>query len=117
MPKSRNKKVQDFLDEILIIDNEKHIILNAMREIIFDNYQTTNERMMYGGIMFSIDNDDFGGLFVRKNHISFEFIKGFLMKDPNKFLEGNGKYRRHLKIKSIDDIQNKNVEYFLKQAI
>ena len=117
MRKSKNKKVQDFLDEILIIDNKKYIILNAMRELVFENYQTTDERIMYGGIMFSLDNDDFGGLFVRKNHISFEFIKGFLMKDFNKLLEGKGKYRRHLKIKSIEDIQNKNVEYFLKQTI
>jgi hypothetical protein len=117
MLKSKNKKVQEFLNEILIVDNEKHLVLNAMREIVFESYNETDERMMYGGIMFSLDTDDFGGLFVRKNHISFEFIKGFLMKDPNKLLEGNGKYRRHLKIKSIDDIQNKNVEYFVKQAI
>ncbi len=44
--------------------------------------------------MFSLD-EDFGGLFVRKRHISFEFGKGFLMDDPNKILEGKGKYRRH----------------------
>ena len=117
MQKSKNKKVQEFLDEILIVDNEKLIILNAMREIVFENYQTTDERIMYVGIMFSIDNDDFGGLFIRKNHISFEFIKGFLMKDPNKLLEGNGKYRRHLKIKSIDDVKDKNVDLFVKQAV
>ncbi|MDY0199544.1 MAG: DUF1801 domain-containing protein [Tenuifilaceae bacterium] len=117
MQKSKSKKVQAFLDEILTVDNEKFIIINAMREIVFENHKTTDERIMYGGIMFSIDDDDFGGLFVRKNHISFEFTKGFLMKDPNKLLEGNGKYRRHLKIKSIDDIQYKNVEYYIKQAI
>ncbi len=39
---------------------------------------------MYGGIMFSLD-DDFGGIFVRKNHISFEFGNGFAMDDPDKF--------------------------------
>jgi len=117
MQKSKNKKVQEFLDDILIVDNEKHIILNAMREIVFENYPATDERIMYGGIMFSLDTEDFGGLFVRKNHISFEFIKGFIMKDPNKLLEGSGKFRRHLKIKSKEDVQNKNVEYFLKQAV
>lgn len=116
MQVSKNKKVQEFLDEILIVDNEKHIILNAMREIVFENYQATDERMMYGGIMFSLDADDFGGLFVRKNHISFEFTKGFLMKDPNKLLEGKGKFRRHLKIKFLDDVKNKNVDLFVKQA-
>ncbi|NOQ75961.1 MAG: DUF1801 domain-containing protein [Crocinitomix sp.] len=117
MQKSKNKQVQGFIDELLSVDNEKYSTLNSMRDLVFKNYQTVVERIIYGGIMFSVNAEDFGGLFVRKNHISFEFVKGFLMKDPNLFLEGNGKYRRHLKIKSIDDIQNKNVELFLKQAV
>ena len=114
---SKNMEVQKFLTEISLIDGDKIESLNILRDIVFEIYPKTDERMMYGGIMFSVDNDDFGGLFVRKNHISFEFIKGFLMKDPNKLLEGNGKYRRHLKIKSIDDVKNKNVDLFVKQAV
>ncbi len=69
---------------------------------------------MYGGIMFSLDGD-LGGLFVRKNHISFEFTEGFLMNDPKGMLEGKGKYRRHLKIRTLADIANKDVEFFVKQ--
>ncbi|MDP8171354.1 DUF1801 domain-containing protein [Pasteurella skyensis] len=117
MMKSQNDQVQTFLNDILSIDNEKYLILNQIREIVFENHQTTDERIIYGGIMFSINNKDFGGLFVRKQHISFEFVEGFLMEDPNKLLEGTGKYRRHLKIRTIDDLQNKNVEYFIKQAV
>ncbi len=113
---SKNEKVQAFLEELEAIDNEKYIILERLREIVFDCYSETDERIMYGGIMFSL-NEDFGGLFVRKNHISFEFGKGFLMDDPNKNLEGKGKYRRHLKIRSIDDIDKKDVASFVKQAI
>ncbi len=114
---SKNTEVEKFLNEISLIDSNKTESLNIMRDIVFKIYPKTNERMMYGGIMFSLENNDFGGLFVRKNHISFEFIKGFLMKDQNKLLEGNGKYRRHLKIKTIDDIKNKDVKNFVKQAI
>ncbi|MEE9449171.1 MAG: DUF1801 domain-containing protein [Ignavibacteriaceae bacterium] len=115
--KSKNKKVQNFLDEIMMIDPEKHNPLLEMREIVYDVYPETNERIMYGGIMFSINFEDFSGLFVRQKHISFEFSKGFLMKDPNKFLEGNGKYRRHLKIRTNADIKNKKVIFFVKQAV
>ena len=39
------------------------------------------------------------------------------MKDPNKLLEGSGKFRRHLKIKSKEDISNKDVDFFVKQAV
>ncbi len=117
MKNSKNERVQKFLDEITVIDSEKFDILNSMREIVFKTYPETDERIMYGGIMFSLNNEDFGGLFVRKNHISFEFSKGFLMKDPNQFLEGSGKFRRHLKIRSKDDIRNKDVGSFVKQAV
>ena len=38
------------------------------------------------------------------------------MQDPENSLEGGGKYRRHLKIFKYDDIKNKKVGYYIKQA-
>ena len=116
MKKSKDERVQKFLDEIIMIDSEKYNTLNAMREIVFKTYPNTDERIMYGGIMFSLDTEDFGGLFVRKNHISFEFSSGAGMKDPHEILEGSGKFRRHLKIRSLADIKDKKVNFFVKQS-
>ena len=116
MEESKNGQVQNFLEEIMLFDDEKFNILQKLRKIVFKIYNDTSERMMYGGIMFSIDGD-FGGIFVRKNHISFEFGDGFKMNDPNKLLEGKGKSRRHLKIASLLDIKKKKVKYFVKQAL
>ncbi|XDD46907.1 DUF1801 domain-containing protein [Leptospira sp. WS39.C2] len=114
MKKSNDEKVQYFLDEIKIKNEGQFKILQKLRELVFKAYPKTIERIMYGGIMFSLV-EDFGGIFLSKNHISFEFGKGFLMKDPKKLLEGTGKFRRHLKIKSIEDIKNKDVDFFIKQ--
>ncbi len=110
-------KVQAFLDNVLQLDFEQYTMLQKMRELVFDIYKNTSERIMYGGIMFFVDDEALGGLFVRKHHISFEFTKGFLMNDPNNFLEGQGKYRRHLKIRTLDDIKTKTVDFFIKQAL
>jgi hypothetical protein len=82
--KSKNEQVQKFLEEIMMLDDEQFNILQELRKIIFKNYKKTDERMMYGGIMFSLE-DDFGGIFVRKNHVSFEFINGFTMNDQKKY--------------------------------
>ena len=116
MKKSKNEQVQKFLDEIMKIDEEKFLILQTLREIVFSIYPKTSERLMYGGIMFSLE-DDFGGLFVRKNHVSFEFGSGIHMNDPFKMLEGSGKFRRHLKIRSLSDIEDKKVDFFVKQSL
>lgn len=117
MKKSKNEEVPDFLKGIMIIDTGKYNTLTEIREIVFNIYPETKERIMYGGIMFSLNSEDFSGLFVREKHISFEFSNGFLMKDPNNFLEGSGKYRRHLKIKTKEDIRNKDLIFFVKQAV
>ncbi len=113
--KSNDDKVNKFLEEIMMFDSEKFKILLELRNIVFSNFPDTKERMMYGGIMFS-GLDDFGGIFVRKNHISFEFGFGVNMKDPDTILEGTGQLRRHLKIKSYSDIVDKRVDFFVKQC-
>ncbi|MCD4830686.1 MAG: DUF1801 domain-containing protein [Anaerohalosphaeraceae bacterium] len=116
MKKSKNEQVQRFLDDIVIFDDEKSDILQKLRKIVFSNYPKVSEKIMYGGIMFTLEKD-FGGLFVRKNHVSFEFVNGFTMNDPKKLLEGTGKFRRHLKIKAPTDIRDKEVDFFVKQAV
>ena len=115
--KSKNEKVQQFLDELMMSDAEKYTSLMEMRKIVFDTYPNTEEKIMYGGILFSLNSEDFSGLFVRKHHISFEFGNGFKMQDPNKVLEGSGKFRRHLKIRTQADIENKEVAFFVQQAV
>jgi len=116
MQKSKNQAVQNFIENLKNSDFEKFEILQKLRKIVFEISSKVQERMMYGGIMFSVSDKDFGGIFVYKNHISFEFTQGFAMKDPEKILEGKGQFRRHLKLKSLKDIKNKNVKFFIEQA-
>ena len=116
MRQSQDKKVQSFLDEMQDFDASKHDILQALREIVLNAAPRVSERMMYGGIMFSLA-DDFGGIFAYKNHVSFEFSQGADMQDAKGVLEGKGKLRRHLKITNMDDIQAKNVVGFVTQAV
>jgi hypothetical protein len=113
---SKNEKVQIFLNELMLADPYKYDSLISMRRIVFNEHPETSERIMYGGIMFSLNSEDFGGLYVSKNHISFEFGKGFLLEDPNGFLEGSGKFRRHIKIRQYEDIAIKEVVTFVKQV-
>ena len=117
MKKSSDERVQKFLEDTSEVDSEKYTILQKCREIVFAAGPETGERMMYGGIMFSIAGNDFGGIFASKKHVSFEFNKGHELDDPNNFLEGSGKFRRHLKLKSVDNVHDKNVAFFVKQVM
>ncbi len=116
MKHSNNPKVQAFINDIESHDSEKFTILQALRQQVFTIYPQVGERMMYGGIMFSLETD-FGGLFVYKKHLSFEFSNGSEMDDPNQLLEGSGKYRRHLKFSNNADIDTKELAFFLHQVV
>ena len=117
MNSSKNENVQKFLDHIEIMDNEKFDILCQARAIFLNTYQKVDEKIMYGGIVFFFNSEMLSGLFVNKDHVTFEFSRGFLMKDPDKRLEGKGKYRRHLKLRTKGDILTKEVESFVEQAL
>lgn len=116
MKKSQDSATQKFIDNIAVLDTTKYQILQRLRDIVFDNTPSVKERIMYGGIMLAL-NTDFGGIFVYDKHISFEFSNGFKFTDTNNVLEGTGKYRRHLKFKSLEDIETKNAVFFIKQAL
>lgn len=95
-----------------------------IQTIILDKIVTTNLtgfwRPMYGGLVFELEQANhktqIGGVFISKKHVSFEFSKGYLFNDPDGILEGGGKYRRHLKLRSFNDIDDKNLIGFFKQA-
>ena len=114
MTKPKDENVQTFLRDINEHDKEKYAILQKCREIVFATFPDVKERIIYGGIMFSL-SDDFGGIFPSKKHISFEFSQGYSFNDPEGHLEGAGKFRRHLKLKTFEDIGDKRVKFFVKQ--
>ncbi len=109
-----SENVKKFLDDLQQQDVEKHAIISQLRELVIKLHPNVQEKIMYGGIMFQMPEPR-GGVFASKNHISFEFSEGYKMSDPRKLLEGSGKLRRHLKIVSIEDIQNLEAEYFIRQ--
>ncbi|MGQ1909231.1 DUF1801 domain-containing protein [Marinifilum sp. RC60d5] len=115
MKKSINKEVREFIDCLCKTNPLNHQIIIASRKVVFDNYPNAKERIMYGGILFSLE-EDFGGIFAYTNHVSFEFSVGFKFNDPDKLLEGKGKFRRHLKLKSLEEVESKKLDFFVKQS-
>lgn len=115
--KFKNEEVQKFLDDIKLVDSQKLEILQELRKIVFETFPNIDEEIKYGGIVFLLDNYLFSGIFLRKAHISLEFVRGSEMDDPEKTLEGKGKLRRHLKFKCLADIKGKNTHFFVKQSL
>lgn len=98
------------------LDSEKQEIALALRQEIHKLAKGVEERMMYGGVLFYL-NEAFCGIFSYKSHVSLEFGEGYKLKDPEGHLEGSGKFRRHLKFKEFSDVKTKQPAAYIKQAL
>lgn len=96
-------------------------IKDALAELIGEIAPDVRLVPKYGGhVMCPNVGDDksfVGGIFSYKDHVSLEFSKGIDLDDPDGLLEGSGKFRRHLKLRQVQDITDKQAVKFLKQVL
>jgi hypothetical protein len=92
-----NPEINNFVQDILFMDEDKGETVISLRNLVLEIAPSAKEDIKYGGLVFVSDKRLFCGIFVRKNHISVEFDRGAELQDPDDFLEGSGKNRRHIK--------------------
>jgi len=75
-----------------------------------------SEEVKYGGLLFSAGKP-VCGVFAYAKHVSVEFGDGAMLPDEHKVLEGEGKLRRHIKLSTMGDIDQKHVAHYLTLAL
>ncbi len=111
------KSVQTLLEDIRLLSEDRYALIEAVRALVKQKYKSATEEVKYGGILFATGGVQFGGIFAYTEHISVEFGHGAAIDDAYGHLEGAGKGRRHLKLKSIDDIKSKELAKYLPLAL
>ena len=84
-----------------------------LREIILKTFPDTKEEMKWGVPVFS------GGRFylgAMKNQVNLGFSINGLTKEQTALFEGTGKTMRHIKIRTLNDINEKKIVKLLKIA-
>jgi hypothetical protein len=115
-PNMAAKSVEALLSDIQMLGQEQVAITEAVRALVKKSFKPFAEEVKYGGILFSSDVP-FCGVFTYKEHVSVEFGQGAKIVDPFGHLEGAGKGRRHLKLRSIADIKEKKLAHYLPLAL
>ena len=110
-----NQKVKNLLDYWEIDNPALYEIANSVRTRILQLFDTVDEEVKYGGILFAAP-EPFCGIFVYKQHVSVEFSHGAKIADPHGLLEGKGKGHRHLKLHTLEDVENKYLMDYLRLA-
>ena len=85
-------------------------ICNKLREIIFNTFPDIEEKMKYGVPYY----DDKYYIVALKNNVNLGFSIKNLNTEEIKLFEGTGKTTRHVKIKSLKEIDREKVLELLK---
>ena len=110
------KSVQNLLEDIRFVSETNYALVEAVRTMVKKNFKGATEEVKYGGILFA-SGVQFCGVFAYTEHVSVEFSQGAKINDTLGFLEGAGKGRRHVKLRSIDDIKSKKLAQYLPLAL
>ncbi|MDI4633393.1 DUF1801 domain-containing protein [Pelomonas sp. V22] len=110
------KSVQSLLEDIRLLGEGQYEIVTAVRALVRKEFPQVAEEVKYGGILFASEVQ-FCGVFAYKEHVSVEFGRGASICDEFGHLEGAGKGRRHLKLRSQADIKSKHLAQYLPLAL
>ncbi len=103
-----------------MIESEKQHLVAIHEELILSAVPQAKKVAKYGGTLFTRKPDEcegqFCGVFAYKSHVQLSFASGTKLKDPDGRLEGKGKFRRHLKFGSVDEVDAKIVKRFVLAA-
>lgn len=110
------QSVQELLDDLRLVSSQNYDIVNTVRTLIMQTFDDVAEEVKYGGILFS-SGVQFAGVFAYKAHVSVEFSQGAQIEDPFGFLEGTGKGRRHIKLMSVAQVNDKRLTQYLQLAL
>jgi hypothetical protein len=52
-----------------------------------------------------------------KSWVNLGFYRGAILEDPNNLLEGTGKNMRHIKIRSLEEVEQEEIRQLVQAAL
>lgn len=91
-------------------------IVSELRNIVLAAVPEAEEAIKWAQPVYSV-NGPFAYIKAFKNSINFGFWRGVDIDDPGGLLQGSGEKMRHVKIVSLDDIDEPAFIDFAQQAV
>lgn len=104
-----NTQISEYIENATTSQKE---IMKNLRTIILEAIPDAKEHYKWNRPVFCLDGD-FAYLKVTNNHVNLGFFNFNKIKDTEHKLEGTGKEMRHIKFKSIDEIDENMLKEWL----
>lgn len=106
-----SQEVETYISKTSIAQQE---ILTSLRNIILEQ-DDVSEAIKWGFPVFAKESMDFAYLRTAKDHITLGFYSINKLIDPDNLLQGKGNTLKHIKLKSVDDINAPLIREWLQQ--
>jgi len=92
-------------------------IIRALRKFVQGRAPKLEESVKWGNGCWLKGKVPVAYVYSDTDWVQFGFIRGSSLKDPKHLLEGKGEYVRHVKVRSVADIDAAAFGALLRQAI
>lgn len=104
---------QEVTNYINMAPSDQLEIMETLRLLIHKNVKRVSEAVKWGMPVFSNGNN-FCYFRSNKNHVTFGFYNPERIHDPDNLLEGTGQVMKHVKIKSMENIDNEQLAKWIR---
>jgi hypothetical protein len=105
MPGIVGKEARDWIDDYVEKKGPKLLaVAEGLRRLVKKTISGCMESVNPWRIPTFESNGPMCFFMVGKNHVTFGFLRGTSLPDPGKLLEGTGKNRLHVKLRTVEDL-------------
>ncbi|HEX2028065.1 MAG TPA: DUF1801 domain-containing protein [Nitriliruptorales bacterium] len=107
----------DSVDEYIAgIDESLRPVAEEVRRIIVDELPDSDEAIKWSQPTYRVAGKHVAYLKATKKHLSFGLTQGRQLDDPDGRLQGGGQQMAHVKLTTLDDIDEDQFRDWLRQA-
>jgi len=116
VPTIEGKQAQIWINAYVNKGGKFEGVTKALRTLMKKTVKGVEEYVNPWKIPSFDSNGPLGCFLVGKEHVTFAFMRGAALPDPEKLLEGKGKGVRHVKLRSVADVKRPGVKRLIVEA-
>jgi len=116
MPTIEGKQAAIWINDYVKEAGKWEGVAKAVRTLVKNVAQGVEEYVNPWKIPSFDSNGPLCCFMVGKEHVTFAFMRGAALPDPQKLLEGSGKGVRHVKLRSLADVKRPGVKKLIAEA-
>jgi hypothetical protein len=113
----KGKEARERIDDYVEKKGPKLIaVAEGLRRLVKKTVSGCTESVNPWGIPAFESNGPMCFFMIGKNHVTFGFLRGTTLADPEKLLEGTGKNLLHVKLRTVEDLRRPGLKKLIVAA-